>query len=347
MRRMKIIQGRKVTGEGTESPAGALPEMARIITGDAGLQETLARLPVFAAADLPVLITGEPGTGKELVAEALWSLSRRQRQRLYRINCSTLVESLAASELFGHVRGSFTDAYQARAGKFRLAHHGTLFLDEVGDLPLAIQPLLLRAVEHGEIEPVGADDPVQVDVRLLAATNQDLPRLMAQGLFRQDLYDRLAVLVINLPPLRRRGEDIALLAQHLVRKKSRCCGREVLGFTSGALRRLQEHPWPGNVRELENVITRAVLLTPGPLIREKDLTFLAHPPPGRQNQLPLPETGLIRPDRGYLERLLAEEGGNIAALARRLQVCTKTVYRWLKALQISPGPGRALGGAGG
>jgi len=326
---------RVVRGERKNFDPSKVPEFSQIITEDTHLKQTLSILPLYASYDLPVLIMGEPGTGKELVAEALWALSPRRRRRFHRLNCSALTESLAGSELFGHLKGSFTDAHLTRAGKFKAAHLGTLFLDEVGDLPLSIQPRLLRAVEQGEIEPVGGDGPVKLDVRLVAATNQDLGRLIAQGRFRQDLYDRLAVLVINLPPLRERGDDILVLAHHFLEEKAQCYRRVIQGFSPEARRRLRAHPWPGNVRELKNVITRAVLFTPGPCIRETDLTFTSMAPGLARPSLNWPEAVVSpRPPQECLEGLLGEAGGNVSALSRRLGVCTKTIYRWLRSYHI-------------
>jgi anaerobic nitric oxide reductase transcription regulator len=313
-----------------EYPPGFIPELTEIITDDPHLKRILGWLPIFAKSDLPILLTGEPGTGKELVAEAICALSQPWRPLCQKINCAVLTESLACSELFGHVRGAFTDARSSRPGKFKLAHGGTLFLDEVGDLPRSIQPKLLRAVEQGEIEPVGGDVPVKVDVRLVVATNQDLPRLVAQGRFRQDLYDRLAVLNLELPPLRQRFEDIPLLARHFAEEAAERYGPGPARFSIGAVHRLQQHRWPGNVRELKNVITRAVLFSSGGLIRREDIVFTPHLPEATCAAALVGANFTPRPTRSLLQELLEEEQGNISALSRRLRVCTKTIYRWLR-----------------
>ncbi len=322
---------RVVLGAGVaEEMAAFIPELTDFITDDPHLKQILGWLPIYAKSDLPILLTGEPGTGKELIAEAICALTQPWRPTFQRINCAALTESLACSELFGHRRGAFTDAWSNRPGKFKLAHGGTLFLDEVGDLPLSIQPRLLRAVEQGEIEPVGGDAPVKVDVRLIAATNQNLPQLIAKGRFRQDLYDRLAVLTINLPPLRERFDDIPRLARHFAQEAAGRYGPGPVRFSMGAVRRLQQHRWPGNVRELKNVITRAVLFSANGWIRGQDIILML-PSEEANFRLTPPESILShRPTRSRLEELLEEERGNISALSRRLRVCTKTVYRWLR-----------------
>ena len=337
------------------SPAPGGSALAPIITGYPPFQALLQHLPRLAATHLPVLITGEPGTGKELVAEALWALSARSSQPFHRVNCALLGGELATSELFGHLQGSFTGAARTRLGKFQQAHRGSLFLDEVGDLDPAVQPRLLRVLERGEVEPLGSDVTTTVDVRLLCATNQDLSRLLAEGRFRQDLYDRLAVLLVPLPPLRDRGDDALLLAEHFLEQEARHYRRPVVGLSGPARRCLQEYSWPGNVRELKNVLTRAVLFSSSHLIQVHDLVFAPRPgvapvPPPRPPLAPV--TLPSRPPRDHLTALIREEAGNISAVARRLKVCSRTIYRWLRAYgleltELRPEMGNEAGAAGG
>ncbi len=338
----------------TDPAPGAAPHPAltRILTGNPAFQALLRHLPRLAATNLPALITGEPGTGKELVAEALWALSSRRSQAFHRVNCALLGGELATSELFGHLQGSFTGAARTRLGKFQQAHRGTLFLDEVGDLDLAVQPRLLRVLEQGEVEPLGSDVTTTVDVRLLCATNQDLSQRLAEGGFRQDLYDRLAVLLVPLPPLRERGDDVLRLAEYFLEQEARRYQRPVVGLSAPARVRLQKYPWPGNVRELRNVITRAVLFASGHLIQPTDLAFAPRPSPPALSRPVSPVMLPSRPPAAHLAALLQEEGGNVSAVARRLQVCTRTIYRWLRAygLEISdfrPEASREAGGGGG
>ena len=221
--------------------------------------ELLEEVSRLAPVDRPVLIVGERGTGKELVAARLHYLSRRWERDFIKLNCATLAESLLESELFGHEAGAFTGAIRRRAGRFELADRGTLFLDEIANASLAVQEKTLRAIEYGEFERVGGTETVQVDVRLIGATNADLPGLAAEGHFRDDLLDRLSFDVITVPPLRARPKDIPLLAQHYGRAMASELGWDAFpGLSHGALKKMRDHSWPGNVRELRNVVERAV-----------------------------------------------------------------------------------------
>ena len=324
----------------------AWPVLKRpILTKDSRFQKILQLIPLYARTDLPVLITGEPGTGKELVAEAIWAHSPQHEGEFVKLNCAALLESVANSELFGHVRGAFTDAHRCKKGKFELAHEGTLFLDEIGDLPLVVQPRLLRAVELGEIEPVGSETTLRVEVRLIAATNQELRQLMAQGLFRRDLYDRLSTLLLHLPPLRERPADILFLANYFATQTAQNYGLGPVYLASQVERALLAHAWPGNVRELKNVITRAVLLREDVAIEEVQLDTEALPPcrlqtPRQDAVATLP----TRPPQAELVELLRQEQGNISAISRRLGLCTKTIYRWLKHYKIEPEQYRQVSG---
>jgi anaerobic nitric oxide reductase transcription regulator len=231
----------------------------QILGRSAALRRLLDEIHTVAGSDLPVLITGETGVGKELVARQIHDLSSRRDEAMIHVNCAALPESVAESELFGHLKGSFTGAVRDRAGKFEIAHGGTLFLDEIGELPLSLQPKLLRAIQQGEVQRVGSDRVIRVDVRVIAATNRDLAKELEHGRFRADLYHRLAVYPIHVPPLRDRREDIPLLAAHFLDDCRRRLGLGPLRLSDGALERATLAEWPGNVRELENVISRGVL----------------------------------------------------------------------------------------
>jgi len=239
--------------------ARGIHESAELVGTSPAMERLRAEMAVVAASDLPVLITGETGVGKELVARAIHEQSTRRERPLIHVNCAALPESVAESELFGHVRGAFTGAHADRPGRFEIAHGGTLLLDEVGELPAALQPKLLRALQQGEIQRLGADRPLRVDVRVVAATNRDLEREVAAGRFRADLFHRLAVYPIRVAPLRERREDVALLAGWFCDVARRRLGTGPVRLDAEARRALEAYPWPGNVRELENVVQRVVL----------------------------------------------------------------------------------------
>jgi formate hydrogenlyase transcriptional activator len=231
-----------------------------IVGESAGMRRVLADVEQVAGSDVTVLLLGETGTGKELLARALHERSRRAHRAFVPVNCAALPENLVESEMFGHERGSFTGAHARKAGRFELAHRGTLFLDEIGDLPLNAQAKLLRVLQDGEVHRVGGLQPIKVDVRIVAATNQDLSTCVADRKFREDLFYRLSVFPISIPPLRDRAQDIPLLATHLAAQFANRFGKPIRGLAEDALPPLQSYHWPGNVRELQNVMERAVIL---------------------------------------------------------------------------------------
>src|SRR5512142_713088 len=286
--------------------------------------KTAARV---AQSDATVLIEGESGTGKEQVARAIHATSKRSAGPFVAVDCGAIAEGVLESELFGHARGAFTGAQANRRGLFEEANHGTLFLDEMGDVGPALQARLLRALQEGEIRRVGANDSVPVDVRVLAATNKDLARLVKEGKFREDLYYRINVVTIRLPPLRERREDVPLLAEHFAAKHGRPEGAAV---TAEARELLLAYDWPGNVRELENVIARALALNPSGLVVPEDLPERLRglppgvPPPGSSDRPTLAEV-----ERRYAAQVLTETGGNKTRAAEILGIDRKTLYRIL------------------
>ena len=238
-----------------------------IVGESAALRRVLKEVETVAPTDSTVLIRGETGTGKELIARALHELSPRRERTFVKINCAAIPTGLLESELFGHEKGAFTGAIMQKIGRFELAHEGTLFLDEVGDIPPELQPKLLRVLQEQEFERLGSTRTVRVDVRLVAATNRDLAQMAANGQFRNDLYYRLNVFPVVLPPLRERRDDIPRLVRHFAQKVARRMGRRIETIPAEAMDALVQYPWPGNIRELENVIERAVILSPGPALQ--------------------------------------------------------------------------------
>jgi two-component system NtrC family response regulator len=295
-----------------------------------GMQEVFGAIRKVATTDASVLILGESGTGKEMAALAIHRRSSRREGPFVAINCGAIPEALLESELFGHEKGSFTGAHAQRVGRIETAAGGTLFLDEIGELPTALQVKLLRFLQEQRIERVGGRTSIAVDVRVLAATHVELRQAMAAGKFREDLFYRLAVIVLKLPALRDRGSDIPLLAQAFLRKFAARDGQQTLQFDPAALRALERHPWPGNVRELENRVKRAVIMSEGPRLSPADLELATDV---------IPPVTSLKDARESLEREMVQQalrraGGKITAAAAELGVSRPTLYELMEKLDI-------------
>ncbi|GIW44445.1 MAG: acetoacetate metabolism regulatory protein AtoC [Candidatus Binatia bacterium] len=325
------------------------------------MQEIFKTIGRVAATDATVLIQGESGTGKELIARAIHAHSRRWSGPFVAVNCSAVPRDLLESELFGHERGAFTGATEQRPGVFEVANEGTLFLDEVGDMPLELQAKLLRVLQERELTRVGGRDVIKINVRLIAATNQNLERAVREGKFREDLYFRLAVVPIQVPPLRQRRADIPELVRYFLEKINRELGTHVSGISDEALTKLADYSWPGNVRELENTLIRAAVLAPGPLLMPDDLmigeaprkpvaseewtleaavrraaeSFLASRP---EPLLPnLYSWMLQRVERPLIELALERTGGNQLRAAALLGINRNTLHKKMRQLHIALG----------
>jgi two-component system, NtrC family, response regulator HydG len=309
------------------------------------MQELFDSIRRLAPHVRTALITGETGTGKELVAAALHRMGPRRDRRLVTCNSSAIAESLSESELFGHVRGAFTGAADTKVGLFELADRGTLFLDEIADLPVHLQPKLLRAVEYGEIQRVGATAARRVDVRILAATNRDLAEEVRQGRFRQDLYYRLNVVEIALPPLRNRRDDIPYLSASFVKEFAARFKKPIVGISAGAERLLQNAPWPGNIRELRNTLERACMLSDDSILNEPALVAALSGTRGMREESSSSSPLAARPsreasvpgpdlDRDRVEAVLKQCEGNRSAAARELGVSRRSFYRRLKTFGL-------------
>ena len=336
------------------------------VIGDSPLmRQLLAMIDRVAASDATVLIVGESGTGKELLARTIHRVGPRQDGPFVAFDCSALTPSLLEAELFGHEKGAFTGAARARRGLFREAHGGTIFLDEIGDIDAAVQNKLLRVLQEREIKPVGGDRPVAIDVRVVAATNKDLKALVARGTFREDLYWRLAVVPIQVPPLRERKEDIPQLAAHILARR-RGAAKSFAGsearyptqVTAKALARLESYRWPGNIRELENVLSRAAILCDGETIRSHDLDMLGtgrtpgSSPAAESDRVELPAVDLARLGDGEGLRDLLDRATRAveraaigaalraertpAAAAKRLGISRASIYQKMKTYDIMP-----------
>ena len=300
------------------------------------LRATLGRV---ADTELAILILGENGTGKEVVARLTHALSRRKLEPFIAVNCAAISETLLESELFGHEKGAFTDAHDTRQGKFELASGGTLFLDEIGDLSLAGQSKLLRVLEEKLIVRVGGSTPIHTDVRVLAATNQPLAELVRAKKFREDLFFRLNVVSLEMPPLRERGDDVLLLAEYFLATFAQKAGRRLLKISAAARKRLLSHDWPGNVRELRNLMERLAYLAQGETIEPEDLAFIlfsSKAPPLVDPDLSLAEaTDRFQSD--YIEQAIRRSHGNMSAAAERLGLHRSNLYRKMRQLEMPEG----------
>jgi transcriptional regulator with GAF, ATPase, and Fis domain len=293
------------------------------------MKRVMGQVEMVAPTDATVLILGETGTGKELIAHAIHRISPRSSLPFISLNCAAIPTGLLESELFGYERGAFTGALSQKIGRFEMAHRGTLFLDEVGDIPLELQPKLLRALQEKSFERLGGTRTIPIDVRLVAATNRDLTRMMGDKLFRSDLYYRLRVFPIITPPLRDHPEDIALLARHFTKKYAAKMNRTIDSISSETMKALESWPWPGNVRELENFIERSVILSQDSSLRAPVSELRA------DAQEADDDSTLDHMERNHILRVLRETGGVINAAADRLGIPRTTLHSLMKKLRIS------------
>ena len=325
LRRGKRLEAENIALRDSVSESNDLPQ---IVSESPAMRSVLNLVERIGPADANVLITGENGTGKEVITRVLHSISSRRAKPLISLNAGALAEGVFESELFGHVRGAFTDAKSDRVGRFELADGGTLFLDEIGNVPLNLQAKLLRVIETGEFERVGSSKTQKVNVRLLSATNADLHAEVAQGRFRQDLLFRLNTVEIRLPPLRDRIEDIPILAEHFLKLHRDRYRRPIMGFTPEALDALRQHLWPGNVRELDHVIERAVLMSTGSIVTAFDLALEKTPDARMSAQLE--EMSLEDAERLLIKKALARFEGNANRAAEALGLSRSALYRRLQ-----------------
>lgn len=323
-------------GDGDDRAHGDTDTDIEGMLGTSPVMRTIhAHIHKFAPVDLAVLITGQTGTGKEVAARALHALSPRRGKPFAAVNCGAIPANLVQSELFGHERGAFTGANTRRIGLFESAHGGSVLLDEVGDLPLDAQTNLLRVLQDGQLERVGSHCPVSIDVRILAATNVDLEKAVAEGRFRSDLYYRLNVLRLHVPRLAERGSDIPLLAEHFLGEFRQKHKPRARGFSAAARLAMQGFDWPGNVRELLNRVQRAAIIADSEQITPRDLELPECVRPGRGQPASDLERARGNADQEVLRTCLRESGFNVSEAARRLQVSRVTVYRLCKKYQLA------------
>lgn len=297
----------------------------------AAMKELQSTIRKVAATDAAILLTGENGTGKEMLAKEIHNLSKRQNELLITVDMGAIAETLFESELFGHVKGAFTDANADRAGKFEVAHRGTLFLDEIGNLPMHLQAKLLTVIQSKQIVRVGSNETREVDIRLICATNKDLDKMVEEGTFREDLLYRINTIRVELPPLRERKEDILLLAGIFLQRYSAKYGKQLSGFSAAAKQEMLSYHWPGNIRELLHTIEKATILCDGMEILPEDMNLKAA---RRQAFTPLDYSTIEQMERSMIEQALQRHRGNMSAVAEQLGITRQTLYNKLKKYEL-------------
>jgi two-component system, NtrC family, response regulator GlrR len=307
--------------------------LENVVARSSAMQGLFQQIGQVAESDATILLFGETGTGKEVMARVIHANSRRGKGAFVALNCAAIPETLFESELFGHVKGAFTSAHGAKRGLFQMAHGGTLFLDEIGEMPLSMQVKLLRAVQEREIREVGSETSVKVDVRIIAATNKDLSEAVKNGTFRNDLYYRISVVPLFIPPLRERRDDIPLLAQYFLKQSMKRSNKDIKGLTPAALHRLMINPWPGNVRELENAVEKAVVMS-----QQEMLTPDLFPSVSATAESPLKPLTEAKEDfeRTYLKNVLHLTGGNISRAAQFAGRYRADFYKMLRKYGLHP-----------
>ena len=344
---LKVIIGRafhlaniEEQNSAQNGPAAAKPsEQWGMIGSCPEMQAVFSTIRKVAASNAPILVTGESGTGKELVADAIHQASLRRKGPFVPINCGAIPENLLESELFGHEKGAFTGAHAAVQGKLTYAQRGTLFLDEIGEMPVSLQVKLLRFLQEGTIQRVGGREEITIDTRTICATNVDIARAIGEGRFREDLYYRIGVITIKLPPLRERGDDVILLADNFLKLYAQQNGKTALRFSPAGTGFLRRHDWPGNVRELRNRVQRAVIMSDGASVGPLDLGCESEPPSQPEKQR---EQLSLRAARETMERemvlaAIARQSGNILKAAADLGVSRPTLYDLMKKLSLNQG----------
>lgn len=316
-----------------ESMAEIFPDSEMIGESDV-MQEVRRLISLVGPKEATLLITGPSGTGKELVARAIHSLSPRSERRLVAINCAAFPETLLESELFGYERGAFTGADRSKPGRFELADGGTLFLDEIGEMPPTMQVKLLRVLEERCLERLGSVKSIPLDIRIIAATNRNLEQLIKEGTFREDLFYRLNVVEIKLPPLKDRGADILILAENFIEKNSKKIGKEIVGIDPDAAALLTAYDWPGNVRELQNIIERAIVLAQDDLIRKGDLSGLSPTGPPSVSQSSIQPLAAM--EKKHIEMVLHALGWNLSLTAEKLGIHRNTLRSRIKEYSLIP-----------